>query len=38
MANSEKLDFKDEWPAEKLMAVGGLFLASFLVFIYLVSP
>jgi hypothetical protein len=27
-----------EWSAEGLMAVGALFLGSFLVFIYFVSP
>lgn len=36
---SDELKNKDkEWSAETLMAVGALFLGSFLVFIYLVSP
>ncbi len=31
-------DISQEWPAEKLMAIGALFLGSYLVFIYFVSP
>lgn len=40
MASSKDsaLDFSQEWPAEKLMAIGALALGAFLVFIYYVSP
>jgi hypothetical protein len=31
-------EFTTEWSAEALMGLGGLFLGSFLVFIYFVSP
>jgi hypothetical protein len=31
-------EFDTEWSAEGLMAVGALFLGSFLIFIYFVSP
>lgn len=34
----QKLDLSKEWPAESLMAIGALALASFLVFIYFASP
>ena len=36
--NPEALDFSQEWPAEKLIAIGAFVLASFLVFIYFASP
>ncbi len=36
--NPETLDFSQEWSAEKLIAIGALALASFLVFIYFASP
>ena len=34
----ERLDFSHEWPADKLIAIGGLALLAFLIFIYNVSP
>jgi hypothetical protein len=38
MTTNELKETQKEWSAETLMAVGALFLGSFLVFIYLVSP